>query len=834
MTADCDALTALAGGDTAVLAALIDRHGPLVAGSCRRQAPAPAVDDCVQAVFLVLSRRALAAARAPSLESWLLRTTTYICARARRAQHDRKRAEARAAAAFAQDRAQEPPLSHDCDEHLDACLERLSEIQRTVVLRTYVGGQSGSEVAASLGISPTAARQHAHRGLERLRQLLRQRGIPIPPASVVAALAPPSSLTNAGLPSAAARAYADGAIPDWQGRALRHGIWATAALLAACVMGAVGLAGWGFTQVRSQRLPLPADQPIAAPPPFAETATPPPLIRISGITWNWDPAGPSLPYTSGGSGMQVRFALTIPARLRMTGGRLILDHVVTNEGLELAVPPVQGVTGRETQVASGFPAPPLGTHGLTLQGRLEIDRAVTAPLEVTVLPPTAAVGAWFAIAGMPDMTFHAGWEGTSWLMRGSAAFLSRTDVPIFHAAHGDLTPFGTGMDFVGARSPTISYRLAQRAVSIDIPIYTNISTMTLPFTVTASLCGRLAPQPGDQARAPDPMVAADGWLPVSMQELPPPPDPRLATLHVQCQRVMVQKSLSPLSSERVLKTGRWGASDAAFDRPTPPLAEEDAWCMLQLQVPARQEAEILAIDAMHVTAAVTDGGESVAGLEARRSSAHDRVDDTLSEVQSGTSVVLRVPEERATVFSVIEGQATVVVASVAPVHLHLPLAAPWLDRWLAVPGHPDCALRIHLGSRRMFDHDDAVVHLDRTGAMALTLRHVRLLDDQGHLLDRDGGGSGGGAPGNYPLDIYLLGEHPSLILDGAVFTTHETSSMPFRLMQVPIAVPGPHAPSAAPSGPVEKPPAQVTMLIPVAAGQVPPPPAAVPADAGGF
>jgi DNA-directed RNA polymerase specialized sigma24 family protein len=76
---DQDLLAAYDEGDQEAFAALMARHQELVRAACRRQAAAGDWDDCAQAVFLVLSRRADSARRAPALEAWLLRTASYVC-----------------------------------------------------------------------------------------------------------------------------------------------------------------------------------------------------------------------------------------------------------------------------------------------------------------------------------------------------------------------------------------------------------------------------------------------------------------------------------------------------------------------------------------------------------------------------------------------------------------------------------------------------------------------------------------------------------------------------------------------------------------------------------
>src|SRR4051794_12278087 len=58
--------------DEAAFAALVERHGPMVAGVCRRALHDPAdADDVFQATFVVLVRRAAAIRKGDSIGSWL-------------------------------------------------------------------------------------------------------------------------------------------------------------------------------------------------------------------------------------------------------------------------------------------------------------------------------------------------------------------------------------------------------------------------------------------------------------------------------------------------------------------------------------------------------------------------------------------------------------------------------------------------------------------------------------------------------------------------------------------------------------------------------------------
>ena len=73
--------------DEEAFATIVSRHGPMVYGVCRRLlADADAVDDCFQATFLVLARRA-ASLRAPEAVSGWLYGVARRVARKARARH---------------------------------------------------------------------------------------------------------------------------------------------------------------------------------------------------------------------------------------------------------------------------------------------------------------------------------------------------------------------------------------------------------------------------------------------------------------------------------------------------------------------------------------------------------------------------------------------------------------------------------------------------------------------------------------------------------------------------------------------------------------------------
>jgi RNA polymerase sigma factor (sigma-70 family) len=162
--------------DEAAFAALVHRHGPLVLGVCRRLLPEPEAEDALQAVFLVLLRRASAVRKTTSLACWLHGVAVRVAGNLRRQIHRRQLRETRAA---------RPESTCDADElswdeirsALDEELERLPELYRAPLVLCYLEGKTRDEAATVLGCTPGALHGRLERGRKLLRARLSARGL---------------------------------------------------------------------------------------------------------------------------------------------------------------------------------------------------------------------------------------------------------------------------------------------------------------------------------------------------------------------------------------------------------------------------------------------------------------------------------------------------------------------------------------------------------------------------------------------------------------------------------------------------------------------------------
>jgi RNA polymerase sigma factor (sigma-70 family) len=185
-------------------AALVERHGPMVLGVCRRLlCDAHLCEDAFQATFLVLARRARSIRNRDSLGGWLHRVARRIAMRARgrfeRHKH-RERPAAEEIAVKQPDRVERAELRAVVDQEID----RLRDAQRLPVILCCLKGISHDEASQRLGWPVGTLKSRLARGRRRLQERLIRRGIA--PGALVAGSGLLGIEASAAVPPALAEA----------------------------------------------------------------------------------------------------------------------------------------------------------------------------------------------------------------------------------------------------------------------------------------------------------------------------------------------------------------------------------------------------------------------------------------------------------------------------------------------------------------------------------------------------------------------------------------------------------------------------------------------------
>jgi RNA polymerase sigma factor (sigma-70 family) len=204
-------------------AAIVERHGPMVLGVCRRLlGDAHLCEDAFQATFLVLARRAKSIRNRDFLGGWLHRVAHRIAMRARgRFERPklRERPPAEEVAVKQPDRVERAELRTIVDQEID----RLREAQRLPVILCCLEGNSHDEASQRLGWAVGTLKSRLARGKRLLQERLVRRGIA--PAALAAgsgllgieasAAVPPTlaEVTTKAAAAAAAGGILTGAVP---------------------------------------------------------------------------------------------------------------------------------------------------------------------------------------------------------------------------------------------------------------------------------------------------------------------------------------------------------------------------------------------------------------------------------------------------------------------------------------------------------------------------------------------------------------------------------------------------------------------------------------------
>ena len=174
--------------DEAALAALVQRHGPMVWGTCRRLLNHHDAEDAFQATFIVLVRKAASVVPREMVGNWLYGVAHRSALQARRTA-DRRRArevqvtEMPDTAAGPQDHWPEvQPL-------LDEELSRLPDNYRAVIVLCDLEGRTRKDVAHQLGCPEGTVAGRLARARAMLAKRLAQRGVTVSGGVLAAVLA---------------------------------------------------------------------------------------------------------------------------------------------------------------------------------------------------------------------------------------------------------------------------------------------------------------------------------------------------------------------------------------------------------------------------------------------------------------------------------------------------------------------------------------------------------------------------------------------------------------------------------------------------------------------
>jgi RNA polymerase sigma factor (sigma-70 family) len=262
--------------DEAAFSALVGRYGPMVLLVCRRiLADRHAAEDCLQATFLVLARKAASIRRQHSLAAFL---HAVACRVARKARAARWRQKVEAGSEEDPADPHPDPLSaltaRELMTAVDLEVERLPEVYRLPVVLCCLEGLSQEEAARRLGWTAGSVKGRLERGRKQLHDRLARRGLSLSAALAAVLVSRAGTVLGAGTTGAAlALVTGRGAAktaPLARAAALAEGELAGTGVLVRLAVAAVLAAGVaGAALLVYPRAPGPA---AVAPPGIGERA----------------------------------------------------------------------------------------------------------------------------------------------------------------------------------------------------------------------------------------------------------------------------------------------------------------------------------------------------------------------------------------------------------------------------------------------------------------------------------------------------------------------------------------------------------------------------------
>lgn len=203
------------GSETA-FTELVTRHAGTVYACALRQLRDPSqAEEVVQAVFILLARKASTFKTGVVLTGWLYRAAHFATNDLLKAEFRRQRRETTAYHMNPTDETTPVPEAEETlwervAPVLDQCLARLGDLDRHALLLRFFENKSLAEVGLALGVAEDAARKRVSRALDRLQVLLKQHGASVSTESLSPLLVGRSSPAMPGTLAAATVAAAIG------------------------------------------------------------------------------------------------------------------------------------------------------------------------------------------------------------------------------------------------------------------------------------------------------------------------------------------------------------------------------------------------------------------------------------------------------------------------------------------------------------------------------------------------------------------------------------------------------------------------------------------------
>jgi RNA polymerase sigma factor (sigma-70 family) len=425
---------------------LVYRHGSLVLGVCRRALPClEDAEDCFQAAFLLLARKANAIRWQESVAGWLHDVATRLAAELRVREARRRRRERQAAERADEER----PRISEVGAAIDEELQRLPLRCRAPLLLCYLQERTHDEAATQLGLSLRTLERRLRTGRALLRDRLVRRGLTVSAALLAWQM---TQETIAAVPldlgvsiSQAAAAFGKGivsAMVPFRAQALarqvlRGWFWARVRMVAAVLTatGLLVLGGSAWIPASTNDGPSPEAQAPAAPaepaPPIALQEAGTAMAVQEGLRWlvhQQMPAGGwKLDAATPNDVAATAFGLLplLGAGADLPAGKRFEPH---DASVKRGLKALASMQKEDGSFPGGMYAHGLATAALCEGYRLTGDAALKQPAQRaidTIVRAQHTGGGWRYAPGQEGDTSVTGWQVLA-LDRGRAAGL---DVP---------------------------------------------------------------------------------------------------------------------------------------------------------------------------------------------------------------------------------------------------------------------------------------------------------------------------------------------------------------------------------------------------------------------